>query len=359
MEIQSAAPHRAGECCADPQLKRLRDAVSGGGHLLILTHDNPDPDALASAFALMKLLEELNGVSARIGFGGLVGRAENRTMVQELGLPITPAWTVSFEDVDLIALVDTQPGTGNNSLPEGREPAIVFDHHPLLERTRRAAFWDVRPDCGSTCTILTQYLQAAGIPLKGVLATALFYGVQSETQDLGREATQGDVNASLALYPGADRVLISRMRYPDLPQAYFQSLHRSLERARTRGPVVISNPGKLDYPDLVAELADFYLRLEGAEWSICIGQYQDDLLVSVRTSLKDAAAGQLLRRVVGGDGAAGGHGMMAGARIPIGEMSAEDARLKAEELVNRFVKELGAEDETGGGLLDSATREVG
>lgn len=359
MESQSSAPERSTDCLAEARLEGLRAAAAEGGRLLILTHDNPDPDALASAYALMRLLEKLNGVSARIGFGGLVGRAENRTMVQELGLPITPARIVSFEDIDLIALVDTQPGTGNNSLPEGRQPAIVFDHHPLRDRTRRATFWDVRPDCGSTCTILTHYLQAAGIPLKGVLATALFYGVQSETQDLGREATQGDINASLALYPGADRVLISRMRYPDLPRAYFQSLHRSLERARTRGPVVISNPGKLDYPDLVAELADFYLRLEGAEWSICIGQYEDDLLVSIRTSLRDAAAGQLLRRVVGGQGTAGGHGMMAGARIPIREVSAEDARLKAEELVNRFVKELGVEDETGGGLLDSGTGEVG
>lgn len=336
------------------RVARLRAALEGGERLLILTHDNPDPDALASAYALMKLAETFDGVSARIGFGGFVGRAENRTMVRELGLPIQPTWAVSFDDVDLIALVDTQPGTGNNALPPDREAAVVIDHHPLREETRRARFWDVREDCGSSSTILTQYLQAAGVPLVGHVATALFYGIQSETQDLGREAGEGDIRASLALYAGSDRELISRIRYPDLPRPYFQSLHRSLERARTRGPVIISSLGRLDYPDLVAELADFYLRYEGAYWSFCIGRFEDNILISVRTSLKDAAAGELLRRVIGQDGSAGGHGMMAGARVPIGHLSAEDVRLKSEELVNRFLKELRVEDETGGALLDVA-----
>jgi nanoRNase/pAp phosphatase (c-di-AMP/oligoRNAs hydrolase) len=336
----------------EPRLAELQAALAGGERLLILTHDNPDPDALASAYALMKLVETFDGVSARIGFGGFVGRAENRTMVRELELPILPTWAVSFEDVDLIALVDTQPGTGNNSLPEDREAAVVIDHHPLREETTCARFWDVREDCGSSSTILTEYLQAAGVRLEGNLATALFYAIQSETQDLGREAREGDIRASLALYPGTDRELISRIRYPDLPRPYFQSLHRSLERARTRGPVIISYVGKLDYPDLVAELADFYLRYEGAYWAFCIGRFEDNVLISVRTSLKDAAAGQLLRRVVGSEGSAGGHGMMAGARVPVGHLSAEDVRLKGEELVNRFLKELRVEDATGGALLD-------
>ncbi len=345
-------PVTIGEGDAEPRLAELRAALEGGTGLLILTHDNPDPDALASAFGLLKLAESFDGLEARIGFGGFVGRAENRTMVRQLGLPVLPTWAVSFDDIDVIALVDTQPGTGNNSLPEDREPAVVIDHHPLRESTKRARFFDVRPGCGSSCTILTQYLQAAGIPLEGNLATALFYGIQSETQDLGREAGDADINASLALYPGTDRELISRIRYPDLPKPYFRSLHRSLERARTRGPVVVSYVGRLDYPDLVAELADFYLRYEGAKWSFCIGLFQDDILISVRTNLRDASAGQLLRRVVGREGSAGGHGMMAGARVPVGHLSAEDARLKSEELVNRFIKELGVQDEIGGALLE-------
>ncbi len=339
--------------CGAPRLDELKRALESGERLLILTHDNPDPDALAAAFALLKLVETFDRVTARIGFGGFVGRAENRTMVKELGLPITPTWAVSFDDVDMIALVDTQPGTGNNALPDTREPTLVIDHHPLRPETERTAFWDVRTGCGSSCTILTQYLQAAGVPLVSDVATALFYGIQSETQDLGREAGPADIEASLALYPGADRELISRIRYPDLSRPYFRSLHRSLERSRTRGPVIVSYVGKLDYPDLVAELADFYLRFEGAYWSFCIGVFHDDILISVRTSLREAAAGQLLRRVVGEDGSAGGHGMMAGARVPIASLSAEDARLKSEELVNRFIKELGVEDEVGGGLLDS------
>ncbi len=339
--------------CGEPRLAELKAALEGGGQVLIMTHDNPDPDALASAFALLKLLETFDGLTARIAFGGFVGRAENRTMVRELRLPMRQTSQITFNDSDIIALVDTQPGTQNNSLPEDRRATIVIDHHPMRPETKNVKFKDVRENCGSTCTILTQYLQAAGVPLVGDVATALFYGIQSETQDLGREAEQADIEASLALYPGADRELISRIRYPDLARPYFRSLHRSLERARTRGPVIVSYIGMLDYPDLVAELADFYLRFEGARWSFCIGQFEEDIVISIRTSLRDAAAGDLLRRVVGKDGSAGGHGMMAGARVPILDLSAEDVRLKMEELVNRFIKELGVEDERGGGLLES------
>ncbi|NIN72319.1 MAG: hypothetical protein GTO46_10470 [Gemmatimonadetes bacterium] len=351
MNRKGQANKRVG--CGEPRLAELKAALDGGGQMLILTHDNPDPDALASAFALLKLVETFAGLAARIGFGGFVGRAENRTMVRELQLPVKPASRVSFDDADVIALVDTQPGTLNNSLPDDRQATIVIDHHPMRPETKKVTFSDVREGCGSTCTIMTQYLQAAGVPLVGDVATALFYGIQSETQDLGREAEQADIQASLALYPGADRELISRIRYPDLGRPYFRSLHRSLERARTRGPVIVSYIGKLDYPDLVAELADFYLRFEGAYWSFCIGQFEKDIVISIRTSLRDAAAGDLLRRVVAKDGSAGGHGMMAGARVPILGLSAEDVRLKMEELVNRFIKELGVDDETGGGLLDS------
>ena len=131
----------------------------------------------------------------------------------------------------------------------------------------------------------------------------------------------------------------------------WHGLHRPTQR--TRGPVVICTLGRLDYPDLVAELADFFLRLSGADWAICSGQFEDNLLISIRTSLLEASAGILLRRVVGSDGSAGGHGMIAGARIPVAELSAEEARLKSEEIVHRFLKELGVEDEEGAPLLDA------
>ncbi|MGD8699909.1 MAG: DHH family phosphoesterase, partial [Gemmatimonadales bacterium] len=138
--------------CGEPRLAELHDALKGGEHLLILTHDNPDPDALASAFALLALAQTLDGLTARIGFGGFVGRAENRTMVRELDLPVMPAWALNLDDADLVALVDTQPGTGNNSLPDGCDVAAVVDHHPLREETKQARFWDVRTGCGSSST---------------------------------------------------------------------------------------------------------------------------------------------------------------------------------------------------------------
>ncbi|MGH7546030.1 MAG: DHH family phosphoesterase, partial [Gemmatimonadota bacterium] len=243
------------------RLQALAEAFHGARRVHVITHDNPDPDALASAFALVRLIREFTRAKAMIAFGGIVGRAENRAMIDVLKLPVQPAETLKFRSTDAIALVDTQPATGNNSCPKGARVAVVLDHHRRRSETRRARFADVRRAYGATASILTEYLRAAEIRITGVLATALFYGIQSETQDLGREAAPPDIEASLFLYPRVQKHLLSRIRHAHLPRGYFRALHQALARARIRGRAVVVTMGDLAYPDLVAELADLFLRL--------------------------------------------------------------------------------------------------
>ncbi|MBT8479222.1 MAG: DHH family phosphoesterase, partial [Gemmatimonadetes bacterium] len=239
------------------QLSKLRWVLGGAESALVLTHDNPDPDAIASAAGLGFLIERISGVPVTVAFGGIIGRAENRSLMEELGVPFERIETVNIASDTAIALVDTQPGAGNNSLPPGRAATIVLDHHPLREgNDEPAAFIDIRPDYGASASMIVEYLRAARLEPDRKLATALFYGIQSETMDLGREASEADVAASIFLYPRTDPAAISRIRHARVPRGVYRSIHEGLERAWSRGDVVFVPLGTLEYPDLVAQLAD-------------------------------------------------------------------------------------------------------
>lgn len=322
------------------KLTRLRELVPQRARVLILSHDNPDPDSLASAAALRFLLAELCAAEGLLAFGGIVGRAENRALLRYLPIKAHPVEALSLAEFDLVALVDTQPGTGNNSLPPDRLPGIVIDHHPPHRQTRQVPFRDIRRGYGATSTILTQYLRAAGLSPDARLATALSYAIQSETQDLGREASQADVEAALYLYPFTNRRLLSRIEYSRVPPEYFRALGRVLKRATIHDGVVVSRLGELEYPDMVAEMADLLLRLEDARWAICLGTYGENLFLSLRTSEGDVNAGAFIRRVVGRTGAAGGHGMMAGGRIRLKDRGAKAVARLEERLIRRFLRAL-------------------
>ena len=318
----------------------LRALVPQRSRVLILTHDNPDPDALASAAALRFLLGEIAAAESVLAFGGIVGRAENRALLRYLPVKAQSVDTLSLKDFDLVALVDTQPRTGNNSLPPDRLPAIVIDHHPMRRQTRKTPFQDIRKHYGATSTILTQYIRALETQPEARLATALFYAIQSETQDLGREVSEADVEAALYLYPFTDRRLLSRIEYSRVPPEYFRALGRVLKSAVIHDGVVVSRLGELEYPDMVAEMADLLLRLQDARWAVCLGRYGKDLYLSLRTSDGDANAGTLIRKAVGRIGAGGGHGMSAGGRIPIQDRGAKAVARLEQGLIRRLLRGL-------------------
>ncbi len=317
-------------------VQRLLEVVKGAGRFVILPHNDPDPDAIAAAVALQRLVLLQLGIEAQIRYHGIIGRAENRALARYLGNPLryTAAWP---EDADCIALVDTQPGSGNNLLPPKATAHIVIDHHPQQERTARALFADVRPDVGATSTILVEYLDAANAEIDPPLATALFYGIKADTLGLGRAASSADISAYLTLLPRVDIEGLSAIEHAQVPPEYFRYLDTALNAARVYDGIVVSYIGLLPYPDLVAEVADLFSRLQNTQWVICIGEYRDTLLVSVRCWQRTGNAAQLVRSLVGAQGTAGGHGTMAAGHIPLGHRPAPTL---AHELVQRALRYL-------------------
>src|SRR5689334_4507095 len=306
-------------------LTGLLQALDHPGPLVILPHDNPDPDALASAAALKHLAATLLERDAHIALGGIVGRAENRAMLTYLNITLVPVSEVRFGGDTAVVLVDTQPGRSNNSLPDGVVPVGVIDHHPAYGAYPGVKFLDLRDQYGATSTIVTEYLEESKLVPDSKIATALFYGIAAETQDLGREATAADIEAAHFLYPHTNKRRLAKIENARVPREYFRVFREAIERARLYDRAVVSLLGEVQYPDMVAEVADFLLRLDQVEWAAAIGTFGSCLHCSLRTTDREANAGEILQRVLGSR-VAGGHDMIAGGRLHVGEDAAARER---------------------------------
>jgi nanoRNase/pAp phosphatase (c-di-AMP/oligoRNAs hydrolase) len=335
------------------RLDRLVHYARSHERALILTHDNPDPDSIAAGVALAYLLEKLAGVEAIVAYGGIVGRAENRAFVKVLKLPVVPVSRVVFDDYDLICMVDTQPEQGNHSLPARHFPDVVIDHHPERPDSHLAPIADVGgPPRGATSTVVAEYFRASGLKVPSQVATALFYGIKADTRDLGRQTTKQDVDAYLWLFPMTDKDALGEIEHPKLPDDYFRLYHTAIERALVFEDVVVCDLGDIYAPDMVAEVAERFMYLEGMRWSLAFGEYEDAVYYSVRTNDRRMNAGRLMRDVIEEKGgSAGGHGTMAGARLPMKGLSSAARKRLREDVVRAFLDAFGVKARKGKKLV--------
>jgi nanoRNase/pAp phosphatase (c-di-AMP/oligoRNAs hydrolase) len=318
------------------RLSRLR-IVIGSGPVLILTHDNPDPDALASGKAFATLLKSAWNITSRSLYGGTVQRAENHVMLNLL----TPEWEhidalIGLDQYSAVTMVDTQPGAGNNCLPNTHTPDIVIDHHhPIRKKIGTVPYSDVQPDIGATVTLVDQYLEAAGIVPDSDLATAMFYALKTDTRGLSRGASSLDNAIYLKLLHQIDYMKLNQIEQAGLSQTYFRAFNRGLNAALLYTQSVVADLGTVLRPDLAAEMADLLIRLDEAQAVLCLGIYDQILHLSIRTKPLGQDAGLLVQRVIAPPGRAGGHGTMAGGQVPLAK---QDINLLVNEIIRRFLK---------------------
>ena len=326
-------------------LDRLR-SIAGTGPVLILTHDNPDPDSLASGKALATLFREAWGIPSRLVYSGLVARAENQAMLKRL----TPEWEKcdilpGLKEYTAVAQVDTQPGAGNNRLTNAQPKHIVIDHHyPVRETIDVVTYSDIRTEMGSTVTMLFQYLEAAGITPDPILATAMFYGLKTDTRSLSRGASPADEVALLELLHKLDQQELAQVELASLNREYFQAFSRGLHATRLYGRVIVTRLGLMEQPDFAAEMADILIRLQDSHAALCMGQHGDTLHISLRTEPMGENAGVIIQQIILPPGKAGGHGTMAGGQGPIKK---KDIEMLLADIENRFLDVMG---ETRAGL---------
>lgn len=306
--------------------------------LTILTHDHPDPDSLASAWALAHLAQGVAKIRTRIVYGGIIGRAENRLMAERLLIPAYPLRKGEIQAAEHVALVDTQPPFRNNRFSPRRIPDLIIDHHPRHPDTQ-ADLALIDETVGATSTVLAEALLASGLRVPQRLATAIVYGIGSETQNLGREAGPRDMAAYQAFWPRANMRQLWRISYPKRSQNFFSDLARGIRNAFTVRNVIGVHLGALQTPDRVAQVADFLLTHEKMGWSFVTGRYQGRLHVSLRTSDPMGGAGRLLKRLLKGGNRGGGHAMIAGGSLEVGVDAPEHKWREAEEEVAKGLLE--------------------
>jgi len=308
-------------------VQQLRDTLADVKNLLILMQHDPDPDAIASGLALRALLGRKK-TTAHLGSFGQVTRPENVIMVKLLDVEIERVTPDSLQAYDGIAMVDVQPPYFGDLLIEAD---AVIDHHPqATPYTTR--YRDVRTDFGATATIFVEYLQGTDTKVTQRLATALYYGLKTDTLFLGRETTEADVAAFSFLYPRANHNLIRRMERPKLPLRDLDAFGYALRARTIIGNTFFTHLGMVEREDVLSQFAEFCLQVEAIERSVVSGIFEGNLVVSVRTEAHGKSAGELVRNAFGHLGSAGGHRCMAKAVIPLARLEQEFGRLSDADL---------------------------
>jgi nanoRNase/pAp phosphatase (c-di-AMP/oligoRNAs hydrolase) len=272
-----------------------------------------DPDAIASAMALKRLLWR-RVFSCVLSYIRPITRPQNERMVRLLGIGLTPFQEINPADFNRKALIDSQPC--HHELFAALDYDLIIDHHPRRAETK-ARLLDIRPQYGATSTILTEYLQAARIKPSLKLATALYYGIKTDTANFERPAIEADVRAFHYLFGFTRRPLVRRLEFAEFTTSMLVYFQAALSRYRLRHNRIYTFLGPVSTPDILVILADFFMRAGEISWSIVGGIYGDKLVVILRNDGLRKNAGRLALKAFGKLGPAGGHAASARAEIPL------------------------------------------
>lgn len=322
--------------------RQLQQTLHGiDGHLAIVAHDNPDPDAIASAVALAELAER-TGCSVSICYYGDISHQENRAFVNLLEYDLVNLEAgdeAALEDYDGFALVDHSRAGVNDQLPSDLPIDIVIDHHPPRLPVE-ARYVDLRSGVGATSTLLVDYFQRLDIEIPGRIATGLLFGIRVDTKEFKREVSAADFEAAAALVDRVDMDALQRIEEPSVSAETLDVVGRAIGNRREEGSVLLSCVGQLSARDALAQAADQLLDLDGVQATIVYGVLDGTIFISARARGADIDLGEVLRDAFGQIGSAGGHAGMAGAQIEIGLLeTVDDSEQSLEDIATSIVND--------------------
>jgi nanoRNase/pAp phosphatase (c-di-AMP/oligoRNAs hydrolase) len=175
----------------------------------------------------------------------------------------------------------------------------------------------LRSGYGSTSTIFTEYLRAAGMEPSQRLATALVYGIKTDTLFLERGSNLADLSAFNFLYPIANKAMITRIERPALPREDLESMGRALSRLQIDNGLAVIHMGEVSREDVIPQMAEFCLQIEGVDWSVVSGLVKERVVICVRNVGYVKSAGDIMKKLYDDIGSAGGHRAMAKAVVPL------------------------------------------
>jgi nanoRNase/pAp phosphatase (c-di-AMP/oligoRNAs hydrolase) len=292
--------------------QKLMETVSSDDSLGIVI--NADPDAMASALALKRLFwRKLRKVE--ILHVNVIDRPDNLAMIRLLNIKQRRIRSMRGRKLTKWAMVDSQPC---HYPPFKNHPFdIIIDHHPV-DPTSQAAFLDIRENYGANATIMCEYLKSMKVVPSTRLATALFYGIKTDTDNFIRDSLSKDVNAFKYLYRFANMNTIKKIESSELSRNTLDDFRTAIERLVLIDNMAYVNMGEVDNPDTLVIIADFFMKLAETEWSIVAGRYDNKLVFILRNAGFRGNAGKTAKKLFEPwGGSAGGHRSAARAEIPL------------------------------------------
>src|SRR5215510_6490162 len=314
------------------RVQQYQRYLSDADRVLIMLHNDPDPDAMASGLALRNILRRTKA-TAIIGAIQGVTRPENLRMVNLLDIHVEAITPESLSEYDRIAMVDVQPNYFGGLIDR---VDLVIDHHPE-QPGYTAVFKDIRPDYGSTSTILTEHLRAVDANISERTATAMLYAIKSDTLFFNRQANRVDLEAFSYLYPLADAALIRKMEGAEITMERLEYVLKAKQNGRMVEQVFCSFLGTSPREDFIPYVADFYLQLEDVKWTILAGIVNESLVMSVRNLGYSRNAGEFVRKYFNDIGSAGGHRSMAKAVVPLRAFRDKFGNLQADQFTQKVL----------------------
>jgi nanoRNase/pAp phosphatase (c-di-AMP/oligoRNAs hydrolase) len=283
------------------RVQQYQRYFSDADRVLILLHNDPDPDAMASGLALRNVLRRTK-TTAIIGAIQGVTRPENLRMVNLLDIHVEPITEESLKEYDRIAMVDVQPHYFGGLIDR---VDLVIDHHPE-QPGYSVVFKDIRADYGSTSTILTEHLRSVDVSISERAATAMLYAIKSDTLFFNRQTNRVDLEAFSYLYPLADAALIRKMEGAEITLDRLDYVMKAHRGGTLVEQVFCAFLGPSPREDFIPYVADFFLQLEDVKWTAIAGIVNDSMLISVRNLGYSKNAGEFVRRFFADVGCAGG-----------------------------------------------------
>lgn len=304
-----------------PRLAKLLEMFSREDDWLILV--TADPDAMAAAMALKRIMSRRTGEVA-IARTNAITRPDNLAMVRYLHIPMVPWDNTLCSFFSRFALVDSQPH--HNAAFAGIPFSIVIDHHPLVpEHPVNAPYADIEPRLGSTSTLFTEYLRTLGIRPGALLATALQYGIRTDTATFTRKVSEGDMRAYQYLAGHANASLLTRIMRSEYLPGWLKYFSRAFASLHACGRGHYAFLGLVENPDILVVIADFFTRVHGLVWIAVCGVYRSPgipenegtVVVIFRGDGRTCDVGRLAADRLDSLGSAGGHKAMARAEFPL------------------------------------------
>jgi nanoRNase/pAp phosphatase (c-di-AMP/oligoRNAs hydrolase) len=324
-----------------PRAGKLLKVLAGKHRILVTTHMHPDPDALGSSLAMVRLIQaKLPDADVRMSIKGPIGGGINSTFLELTDLPLVPWDDAKLAGYDAIILLDTQPSFAYSPLPPHAPPTVLIDHHRAAGRKPKLPFVDIRTDAGAAASIVFSYFMELNLEIAPDLAASLLYAIESDLA--GAAGTPGGLDniAVSSLTLKADTRRLWRMRHPPLQRSYYVAFAEALTSAMVYDTAIVAHIGRIDTMEKPAVVADALLRYDKVNYALVTAEHEGNLVVSFRTDDAKVTAGAIIGRVLRGLGEGGGHKRKAGGFAKPGPDTAPDLDKLRRLVVRKLLRAL-------------------